>query len=259
MFRVRIVFVCWCCFFFGGVLHRFLLYVLAVRSRNCLEKSSWCQVCCFWVHFLFLRFFADVIFVSVCFLRDKAQVVTRHPQYAPVFVVPVLLFCPAAAGLSTVLDVRPASWRFLRGAFLVGCLEGFGGRTLSLFWRAFGAEPFCMGALFCCFWGENAAGFWGSGAAVPGSGLSSLLFPPSSSSFLLLGSAQVSVLLLFALACRTSTPWEGRSALCMHGLFSFCLLLSAWASSPPLSLASLSLSLSLSPSFFSFLHARVRH
>ena len=70
--------------FFGGVLHRFLLYVLTVRSRNYLEKFSWCQVCCFWVRSLFLRFFRRRRFCfcfCLCFLlREKAQVVTGHPH-----------------------------------------------------------------------------------------------------------------------------------------------------------------------------------
>ena len=102
--------------------------------------------------------------------------------------------------------------------------------------------------------------FRDSGAVVSGS-VSSPLDPlsPSSSPFLLLGSAWVSFLFFFAPACRTTVVYAGRSGLHMACLSPF--LLFSLPGPAPLSLAlSLSLSLSL---FFSlslslfFLHARV--
>ena len=48
--------------FFGWFLPMFLLHFLAVRSRECLEKFSSCQVCCFLVSFSLLLVFASTSF-----------------------------------------------------------------------------------------------------------------------------------------------------------------------------------------------------
>ena len=78
--------------FFGGFLLMFLLYFLAFRSRNCLEKFSSCQVWFFfWVRSLFLRFFFcrrrrfRFLFLFFLFSRDIDQVVTGHPLHTHLF------------------------------------------------------------------------------------------------------------------------------------------------------------------------------
>ena len=96
----------------------FLLYFLAVRSRKCLEKFSWCQVWCFLGSFsLPLVFSSTSFFAFFVFWRDTAQVVTGHPHTHFLF-VPFLFLCPAALLVSPFLAVRPDSWRFSRGAIL---------------------------------------------------------------------------------------------------------------------------------------------
>ena len=110
---------------FGGFLLLFLLYFLAFRSRNCLEKFSSCQVWFFSGFVLSsLGFFSSssssfsvfVLFFS--FSRDKVQVVTGHPRTRTCFLV-LFLFCvPPLLSVPPVLAVRPASWRFCRGAIL---------------------------------------------------------------------------------------------------------------------------------------------
>ena len=57
--------------YFVGVLPRFLLYILASRSRKCSEKFSSCQVLCF------------LGFVSLCL---------RFPVVAVFFVVVFVVF-----------------------------------------------------------------------------------------------------------------------------------------------------------------------
>ena len=107
---------CWSCVF-GGIVLMFLLYLLAVRSRNCLEKFSWCQVLCFWDFSLYFRFFVDVVFACV-FSRDKAQVVTGHPHTHLFSSVLVLLFLSRRAGLSPFFGRASCFLAFSRGAIL---------------------------------------------------------------------------------------------------------------------------------------------
>ena len=56
------------------------------------------------------------VFVCFSFSRDNAQVVTGHPHTHLCLLF--RFFCPAAFVVSPFLAVRPASWRFLRGAIL---------------------------------------------------------------------------------------------------------------------------------------------
>ena len=96
----------------------FLVYFLAVRSRKCLEKFSWCQVCCFLGFVLSsFGFFVDAVF-RCFFLRDKDQVVTGHPFTRTCFAGSFSFCVPPLLSVSPVLAVRPASWWFSRGAIL---------------------------------------------------------------------------------------------------------------------------------------------
>ena len=100
--------------FFGGALLMFLLYVLAVRCRNCLENSLDVRSCVSGIFSLYFRFFVDVVFVCVFF---KAQVVTGRPHTHLFSFVLVLLFCPAA-GLSPFFGRASCFLAFSRGAIL---------------------------------------------------------------------------------------------------------------------------------------------
>ena len=62
-------------------------------------------------------FFGGRRFSPFFFLRDTDQVVTGHP-HTHLFGFSFSLFCPAALFVSPFLAVRPASWRFSRGAIL---------------------------------------------------------------------------------------------------------------------------------------------
>ena len=72
---------------------RFLPYILAFRSRNCLEKFSWRQVFCFGVFSLFLRFFVDVVFGSF-FLKKQRLGNNKTPHTHLSLSVFVLRFVP---------------------------------------------------------------------------------------------------------------------------------------------------------------------
>ena len=142
--------------FFGGFLPMFLLYFLAVRSRKCLKQILFMSgLVFFWGRSLFLRFFADVVCVFVCFsfLRDKAQVVTGHPLARACFACSLFSFCvPPLLSVSPVLAVRPASWWVFSG-----CHSGpraFLGFSLDLlrpfFWDA-RRQGFSCASLALCF------------------------------------------------------------------------------------------------------------
>ena len=97
--------------FFGGVLLRFFLYVWAVCSRNCLDQIFLMRSCVSGlVLSLSLVFRRRRFCFSFVFKRERSGS-HRTPPHALVLFVPVF-FCPAALGLSPVLAVRPASWRF---------------------------------------------------------------------------------------------------------------------------------------------------
>ena len=73
----------------------FCFIFLAVRSRKCLEKFFWYQVCCFWVRSLFFGFFlvgVAFVFPFLAFSRDKVQVVTGHP-HTHLFCLFLFSFC----------------------------------------------------------------------------------------------------------------------------------------------------------------------
>ena len=110
---------CWSCVFWWVFAYVFASF-LAVRSRNCPEKFSCCQVWCFFAVVLFsFGFFRRRRFSRFFCLRDRDQVVTGHPFTRTCFVVPFFFFCvPPLLSVSPVLAVRPASRRFSRGAIL---------------------------------------------------------------------------------------------------------------------------------------------
>ena len=104
---------CWFCFF-GEFLPRFLFYVLALRSRNCLEKFSSCQVFCFGFVLSFLGFSGRRRFClpfCFCFTREKAQVVTGHHTPLHFF-----FFCFCSRRICVITRFGRAS--FVSGVFL---------------------------------------------------------------------------------------------------------------------------------------------
>ena len=102
---------------FGAVLPMFLLYYLLFRSRNCLEKILLMSGLVF-LGFLLSSFgcLADVV-VSFFFKRDSSGSHRAHP-HTHLFCFFLFCFCVPPRLFLPVLAVRPASWRFFRGAIL---------------------------------------------------------------------------------------------------------------------------------------------
>ena len=99
--------------------HRFLLYVLAVRSRNCLKNSLGVRSCFFGFVLSSLGFSStSVLFFSVFSFKRERSGSNRTPPHALVLFVPVL-FLPRCAWL--IARFGHASC-FL--AFFSGCHSG---------------------------------------------------------------------------------------------------------------------------------------
>ena len=100
--------------FFGGFLLLFLLYFLAVRSRNCLEKFSSCQVWFFsGVVLSSLGFFVDAVFVFVCFSFERqSSGSNRTPPHTHLFFWFFSFVCSARFGRASRFLA------FFRGAIL---------------------------------------------------------------------------------------------------------------------------------------------
>ena len=99
----------------------FWLYFLAVCSRKCLEKFSWCQV---WVFlgfvlssFGFFRRRLFRLFLFCFFSRDIAQVVTGHP-HTHLFACSFFLFVPRRACCFARFGRASCFSAFSRGAIL---------------------------------------------------------------------------------------------------------------------------------------------
>ena len=101
--------------FFGGFLPMFLLYAFAARSRTCLENSLDVRSCFLRVCSLFFGFF----FVDAVFFKRHSSGSKRTPRHALVLLFLVrFCFVPPRLFVPPTLAVRPASWRFSRGAIL---------------------------------------------------------------------------------------------------------------------------------------------
>ena len=110
---------CWSCVFLMGFCLCFCFMFWRVAPESVWKNSLDVRSVFFWVRSLFLWFFrrrrfcfSRFRFRFSCFFlsREKDQVVTGHPHTHLCLLF--LFFCPAAFGVSPVLAVRPASWRF---------------------------------------------------------------------------------------------------------------------------------------------------
>ena len=92
---------------------------MAVSSRKRLKNSLDVRSCVLGGLFsLPLVFFVGVVF-RVFFSKTQSSGSNGTPPHALILLFLVLfLRCPAALVVSPILAARPASWRFLRGAFL---------------------------------------------------------------------------------------------------------------------------------------------
>ena len=106
--------------FFGG----FLLIVFALFFWRFAPDTVWknsidVRSGFFWVRSLFLRFFADVVFVFVVLFKRQRSGSHRTPPHTHLSCLFLFLFCvPPLLSVSPVLAMRPASRRFSRGAIL---------------------------------------------------------------------------------------------------------------------------------------------
>ena len=104
--------------FFGGFLLLFLLYFLAFAPEPVWKNSIDVRSGFFWVRSLFLRFFRRRRFFLFFFFKRQRSGSNRTPPHALVLLFPFSFCVPPLFSVSPVLAVRPASWRFSRGAIL---------------------------------------------------------------------------------------------------------------------------------------------
>ena len=150
--------------FFGAVLPMVLPYYLFCRSRNCLEKFSWCQVWCFWVFSLFLWFFRRrrrlFVFCLFSFNRESLGSNRAHPHTHLVLFVIVLFVVPPRLSVHPFWPCGRAScfFVFLWGAILgptlfldsLGILLGpFSGREAARVFLVVSFCCFCLPLLLC--------------------------------------------------------------------------------------------------------------
>ena len=114
-FWVLLLVLCFSVLFCLGFCFIFWRFAPESVRKNSLDVRS----AVFCVRSLFLWFFRRRRFCLFSFFLERYRSGSnRTPPHAPVFVVPVLFFCPAALLVSPFLAVRPASRRFSRGAIL---------------------------------------------------------------------------------------------------------------------------------------------